>query len=62
MGIVPDHDHMLWHHKKADLAFDKLFGKQPHRNGAIAGQPGNRICAILTHRYYGEPESRVLEQ
>lgn len=57
MMLVPDLDHMLWHHKKEEFACDKLFGKQPQVKGVIAGQPGNRIWAIWTHRFYGDPES-----
>lgn len=57
MMLVPDHDHMLWHHKKEEFVCDKLFGKRPQVKGAIVGQPGNRIWAIWTHRFYGDPES-----
>jgi hypothetical protein len=57
MMLVPDLDHMLWHHRKEEFACDKLFGKQPQVKGAIAGQSGNRIWAIWTHRFYGNPES-----
>ncbi len=56
MMLVPDIDHMLWHHKKAEFAADKLFGESPPVKGAIAGEPGNRIWVIWTHRYYGDPE------
>ena len=56
MMVLPDQDHMRWHHKKAEFACEKLFGKQPKIKGAIAGQPGNRIWVIWTHRYYGDPE------
>ena len=55
--IVPDLDHMLWHHGKEEFACDKLFGKMPQVKGAIAGQPGNRVWAIWTHRFYGDLES-----
>ena len=57
MMILPDQDHMRWHHKKAEFACEKLFGKQPKIKGAIAGQPGNRIWVIWTHRYYGDSKS-----
>ena len=57
MMILPDQEHMRWHHRKAEFACEKLFGKQPKIKGAIAGQPGNRIWVIWTHRYYGDPES-----
>ena len=61
MTIVPDIDHMLWHHKKAEFAAQRLFGKEPQVKGAVAGQPGNRIWAIWTHRYYGDPKSASSE-
>lgn len=54
--VLPDQNHMRWHHKKAEFACEKLFGKQPKIKGAIAGQPGNRVWVIWTHRYYGDPE------
>ncbi|MCJ1457169.1 hypothetical protein MMC28_007536 [Mycoblastus sanguinarius] len=57
MMLVPDIDHMLWHHAKEEFACEKIFGKQPQVKGAIAGPPGNRIWAIWTHRFYGDPES-----
>lgn len=57
MMLVPDLDHMQWHHGKEEFASDKLFGKQPQVKGAMAGKPGNRVWAIWTHRFYGDPES-----
>lgn len=57
MMLVPDLDHMLWHHRKEGFACHILFGKQPEINGAVIGDPGNRIWMIWTHRYYGNPES-----
>lgn len=57
MMVVPDHDHMLWHHKKEEFVCEKLLGKQPRVKGVITGEPGNRIWAIWTHRFYGDPES-----
>ena len=57
MMLVPDYDHMLWHHKKEEFDCDKLFGTKPRFKGAIAGPPGNRIWAVWTHRFYGDPES-----
>lgn len=59
--LVPDLDHMLWHHKKEEFVCDKLFGKQPEIKGAIVGQPGNRMWAIWTHRFYGDPGSASSE-
>ena len=57
MMIVPDHDHMLWHHKKEEFVCEKILGKQVMAKGAIVGQPPNRTWAIWTHRFYGDPES-----
>ena len=54
--LVPDLEHMLWHHGKEEFACEKLFGKLPRVKGAIAGLPGNRVWVIWTHRYYGDPE------
>ncbi|KAH6680520.1 hypothetical protein B0J14DRAFT_471613 [Halenospora varia] len=53
--IVPDLDHMLWHISKENFACERLFGKVPAAKGAIAGDPGNQIWAIWTHRYYERP-------
>lgn len=61
MMLVPDLDHMLWHHKKEEFVCDKVFGKQPEIKGAIVGQPGSRMWAIWTHRFYGDPESAFSE-
>lgn len=58
MVLVPDLDHMEWHHKKEEWVCDKLFGKIPKIKGAIAGQFGNRIWVIWTHRFYGDPDSQ----
>lgn len=55
MMIIPDHDHMLWHHKKEEFVCEKLFGKQPKVKGVVTGLPGSRIWAIWTHRFYGDP-------
>jgi GNAT superfamily N-acetyltransferase len=56
MMIVPDLDHMLWHHRKEEFACDKLFGKQPDVKGSVIGDDDDRIWMIWTHRYYGNPE------
>ena len=55
--LVPDHDHMLWHHRKEEFVCERLFGKQPTVKGAITGQPGNRVWVIWTHRFYQDPGS-----
>ncbi|KKY27077.1 hypothetical protein UCRPC4_g01302 [Phaeomoniella chlamydospora] len=53
--IIPDVEHMQWHHSKEEWVCKKLFGKQPLRKGAIAGRPGSRVWLIWTHRYYSPP-------
>ncbi|OJD18687.1 hypothetical protein AJ78_01302 [Emergomyces pasteurianus Ep9510] len=53
--IVPDHDHMLWHHSKEEFATEVLFKTKPQVKGAIAGEPGSRVWAIWTHRFYEPP-------
>lgn len=57
MVIMPDLDHMLWHHTKEEFACARLFGKIPKIKGAVVGKAGHRIWAIWTHRYYGNPSS-----
>ncbi|KAL2800029.1 hypothetical protein BJX66DRAFT_292164 [Aspergillus keveii] len=56
-AIVPDHDHLVWHHSKEEFGAQRLFGKTPLVKGAIAGPPGNRVWAIWAHRFYQHPES-----
>ena len=53
--IVPDEEHMHWHHSKEEWVCQKLFGKQPLRKGAMAGRPGSRVWMSWTHRYYNRP-------
>ena len=55
--ILPDLDHMLWHIEKEKFATERLFGKVPRANGAIAGPSGSQVWAIWTHRYYGDPNA-----
>lgn len=56
MMLVPDLDHMQWHHRKEEFACSILFGKCPEVKGAMAGQPGSRVWTIWTHRYYHDPK------
>ncbi|KAL5048433.1 hypothetical protein BDW71DRAFT_177681 [Aspergillus fruticulosus] len=58
-AIIPDHDHMLWHHAKEEFGARKLFGsgKKPEIKGAMAGPEGNKVWAIWTHRFYRHPHS-----
>lgn len=53
--IVPDYEHMLWHHSKEDFASQILFQRKPHVKGAIFGQDGHRVWVIWTHRFYEPP-------
>lgn len=57
MMLVPDLNHILWHHSKEEFACKKLLEKLPQVKGAIAGRPGNRVWVIWTRRFYGDPES-----
>ncbi|EEH07038.1 conserved hypothetical protein [Histoplasma capsulatum G186AR] len=57
--IVPDHDHMLWHHAKEEFAAKVLLNLQPQVKGAISGERGNRIWAIWTHRFYESPQNTI---
>jgi hypothetical protein len=53
VSLVPDHDQMLWHHKREEFLTSKLFSRTPATRGAIAGAPGSRVWAIWTRSYYG---------
>ena len=55
MMLVPDLDHMLWHHRKEEFACDKLFGKHPQIKGVITGELNDRMWVIWTRRYYEDP-------
>ncbi|KAF8850445.1 hypothetical protein BDZ45DRAFT_194178 [Acephala macrosclerotiorum] len=58
MTIIPDHDHMLWHHCKEEFVAQRIFGRQPRVKGALVGDPGHRVWAIWTHRFYSDPEAK----
>jgi GNAT superfamily N-acetyltransferase len=51
--IVPDHEHIQWHHVREDFMCGKMFGKQPTVRGAIIGEEGHRIWAMWTRNFYG---------
>jgi hypothetical protein len=51
--IVPDHEHIQWHHVREDFMCQKIFGKQPMVKGAIIGEEGHRLWAIWTRNFYG---------
>ncbi|KAL2835643.1 hypothetical protein BJY01DRAFT_258967 [Aspergillus pseudoustus] len=57
-AVVPDHDHLVWHHSKEEFGAQRLFSKIPLVKGAIAGPPGNRVWAIWMHRFYRHLDSR----
>lgn len=61
MMIVPDLEHMLWHHRKEEFTCGKIFEKQPRFKGAVTGEQDNRIWVIWTHRYYGHPRTNPLD-
>jgi len=51
--IIPDHEHIQWHHVREDFMCQKIFGKQPTVRGAIIGEDGHRLWAIWTRNFYG---------
>lgn len=55
--VLPDTDHMRWHHGKEDFSTKHLFGKTPQARGVIFGEPGNQMWAIWSRRYYGRHDS-----
>ncbi|GIJ99563.1 hypothetical protein Aspvir_001697 [Aspergillus viridinutans] len=59
--ILPDHDHMLWHHSKEEFVAQRLFGKAPLVKGAIRGEPGHFVWAIWMHRFYDHPDRNASE-
>ncbi|GAQ07499.1 hypothetical protein ALT_4820 [Aspergillus lentulus] len=59
--ILPDHDHMLWHHSKEEFVAQRLFGKAPLVKGAMSGEPGHFVWAIWTHRFYNHPDNSLSE-
>lgn len=56
-AILPDCDHMRWHHSKEEFSCVRLFGRLPDVKGAIAGQKGSRVWIIWTHRFYDHPDN-----
>lgn len=56
--IVPDHDHMLWHHRKEEFGCEFLFQRKPEVKGAIFGQPGKRVWVVWNHRFYELPSEK----
>jgi GNAT superfamily N-acetyltransferase len=51
--IIPDHEHIQWHHVREDFLCQKIFGKQPKTRGAIVGDEGHRVWAVWTRSFYG---------
>jgi GNAT superfamily N-acetyltransferase len=56
--IIPDHEHIQWHHVREDFMCQKIFTKQPTVRGAIIGEQGHRVWAIWTRNFYG-PVSKL---
>lgn len=55
--VLPDHDHMRWHHGKEEFVGPVVMGQKPMVKGAIIGTLGSRTWAIWTHRFYDSPSS-----
>ncbi|KAG2414129.1 hypothetical protein HFD88_003320 [Aspergillus terreus] len=53
--IVPDYEHMRWHHSKEEFASETLFQRKPRVKGAIFGPDGHRVWVVWTHRFYEPP-------
>jgi GNAT superfamily N-acetyltransferase len=51
--IIPDHEHIQWHHDRENFMCQKIFRKQPNIRGAIVGEDGHRIWAVWTRSFYG---------
>jgi hypothetical protein len=51
--IVPDHEHIQWHHVREDFMCQKIFGRQPTIRGAVIGEEGHRVWAMWTRSFYG---------
>jgi GNAT superfamily N-acetyltransferase len=56
MIILPDYNHVLWHHVREEFVCKKLMEKSPKVKGAMAGKPGSRVWVIWTHKFDGKPE------
>lgn len=52
--IIPDHEHIQWHHVREDFMCQKIFGRQPNIRGAIVGEEGHRVWAVWTRSFYGQ--------
>lgn len=59
--VIPDHEHMMWHHSKEDFASEALKLKFPFLDkgvSAMSGEAGCRVWAIWTRRFYGLPNEQ----
>lgn len=53
VAIVPDVEHLQWHHAREDFVCKELYGKTPEIKGAIVGtEPGNRVWCVWTRMWY----------
>jgi len=56
LAIVPDHEHMCWHHAKEEFVCENLLGRKPKVKGVVVGEPDERVWAIWTRRFYADPK------
>ena len=55
--VVPDREHMAWHHMREDFICRGLFGKAAEVRGAISGAPGKRVWVVWTRKYDSRPDA-----
>ncbi|KAK0109504.1 hypothetical protein ONS95_002193 [Cadophora gregata] len=57
--VVPDQDHMRWHHGKEDFVCGRVLDKECPFKGVLVGkwEGDERVWAIWTRRFYGNQET-----
>ncbi|KAG4438495.1 hypothetical protein IFR05_006018 [Cadophora sp. M221] len=57
--VLPDADHMRWHHAKEDFVCGRIFERKCPLKGALVGELDrkDRVWAIWTRRFYGAGET-----
>ncbi|KAL2068615.1 hypothetical protein VTL71DRAFT_14952 [Oculimacula yallundae] len=57
--VLPDEDHMRWHHAKEDFICEKLFSQKCPSKGVMTRSQANEngTWAIWTRRFYGNRET-----
>ncbi|KAH7408994.1 hypothetical protein BKA64DRAFT_385501 [Cadophora sp. MPI-SDFR-AT-0126] len=57
--VLPDEDHMRWHHAKEDFVCGRVFDKECPFKGVLVGtwEGQDRVWAIWTRRFYGNSET-----